>query len=123
MLPWREITHPPSQQYLHSEMALVGAQLSFHASIQGFFCSDSSLKPGAGVKDFILFSFSSTGCFEEHSCGSCQAPFQGEKIQVALFPLSLPNIYIPADTAVSQEGALAGGHGLCSLAAVPWHWA
>lgn len=118
--------HPPShpsQQYLHSEMALTGAQLSFHASIQSLFCSALSPEPGPVVKDFILFSFSGTICFEEHSCGSCQAPFQGEKIQVALFPLSLPNVYIPADTVVSQEGAVAGGHGLCSLAIVTWHWA
>lgn len=100
-----------------------GAQLSFHASIQSLFCSASSPEPGTGVKDFILFSFSSTVCFEDHSCGSCQAPFQGEKIQVALFPLCLPNVYIPADTRVSQEGALAGGHGPCTLAIVPWHWA
>lgn len=105
-------------------MALTGAQLSFHASIQSLFCSASSPEPGTGVKDFTLFSSSSTVCFEEHSCGSCQAPFQGEKIQVALFPLSLPNVHIPADTTVvSQEGALAGGHGLCTLAIVTWHWA
>lgn len=116
-------THPP-QQYLHSEMVLAGAQLSFHASIQSFFCSASSPEPGTGVKDFILFSSSHTVCFEEHSCGSCQAPFQGEKIQVALFPLSLPNVHIPADTTtMSQEGALAGGRGLCTLAIVTWRWA
>lgn len=38
------------------------------------------------------------------------------RIQVALFP------YVPADTRVSQQGALAGGHGLCTLAIVTWHW-
>lgn len=55
--PLREIARPP-QQYRHSARPLVGAQHSFHTPLQYPFCSNSSLKPGTGVKHFILSSFS-----------------------------------------------------------------
>lgn len=119
MLSLGENTHP-CQQHQHSEMPLVSARLSFLTSLQHLFCSKASPKPGTAIKDFSLFSFSLVPFASRNIPVVLARLFSREKdlIQVALLPLSLPKVYIPADAAGQQ--CHTQEHWQESLASAPW---
>lgn len=69
-----------SQQYRHSEMLHLGAPLSFHTPPATLFLQrkkPQALSQASVCQGFHPFQFlAGTVCFEEHSCGCCQAAFQ-----------------------------------------------
>lgn len=74
-----------SQQNQHSEMLHLGTPLSFHTPPAMLFLQKKkpqALSQASVCQGFHPFQFlAGTVCFEEHSCGSCQAAFQRKRFR------------------------------------------